>query len=1135
MECPKCGAEIDDKAMVCPNCKKVLKIVCPVCRTVNEKNICRKCGEILVTKCENCGKINLMKNQKCIKCGYSTELSALQAESNAETFAVVKIEFPNDDVVKAALGSNQLFSKFKNNLDRMINNYAQSLGVRRQIVKNKIYLLRFNKVYTFSSSANNAIQAVIELANMITRMNVKLLDKKNIALKCNFTLMKRDADKDPYDIDTGFGANMLNQDNDFSAKALDSCQVMTDEDFYDLYKDNYKLDAMDNVMVKGRMKRFFQINIKEFINLNEYLEEIKVAEEDNNFDIPVFVEDGLRAQDINAQRTMEEVHAIAEEAVYSVDLINFDEINCAFYASENVKTIDTVLEVLQDVPRGILALKGANRYQPYTLRLLSSVDELGIYQNVIPITCYDDMKYSPYSFFRELLLSVFDYTVSQKLFSTNDFSIFNGLDSHNLVRDLACLNQRDMVNLEDTRSEYFSVFMSLLKSIPDTLIYIENFEKIDSGSKFVLDLLFEHFDELNISYIISYDKDFSLHKESHFLLSRPYYTEIALLPTKFADIIAANESFYKNIETDFYFKRIAKYAAGSTLFLDYAIQYLIESEVYRVNEANALEMINAKTTMIPSSLGQLIKRRLNLMKDNKDLIKFLAMCVLTGPRIDTKTYDSLDIPDKDAIVQDLAEKGHLFIYNDSIYFPNYNLLKENVLEVIDGEDFNELAKDLFENIYVENMPSPAKAFLYEKTGETQKIIFEWEKLANLDLSMGDFASYLNCSGEIIKSLDKYASEWSDDELQKYKTTIYENIAHNMFEYNPELTRDIADKTLDDLQNSEDKQNFIDLCTKMINGAMDHGEYFYALSLTHKILSVMDKVSIDPTAPNFDMKFLLMSIIHIKILFSIGAFSDCVDVGYNVLNALDSQKLETIQSSLISQEDLKNLLLESIAYIAIADVVSLKEDIKEFLDIVNKLYNFVPKEYEIFIQLQNLIRGEQVNISENLKGNNVFSNICYHIIRAFSICKDKPEDFAREVYKAKIIAKDAYIFNLELLADALIGYSYLQLESYMKASAILYEVVKSSQAKGMNAITYVAWYIMSILNMKTERYDIAYGILKNASIKLEKTGTLSEFITLLNQVNMYKVLTFMNEPEKAAICLNQAQYIVKKYNLNFNLD
>ena len=77
MECPKCGAEIDKGALVCPNCKKVLKIICPVCKTVNTKNVCKKCGEVLVTKCAKCGKINLLKNEKCVKCGYSNEISAV--------------------------------------------------------------------------------------------------------------------------------------------------------------------------------------------------------------------------------------------------------------------------------------------------------------------------------------------------------------------------------------------------------------------------------------------------------------------------------------------------------------------------------------------------------------------------------------------------------------------------------------------------------------------------------------------------------------------------------------------------------------------------------------------------------------------------------------------------------------------------------------------------------------------------------------------------------------------------------------------------------------------------------------------------------------------------------------------------
>ena len=1135
MECPKCGAEIDKSAMVCPNCKKVLKIVCPVCRTVNEKNICKKCGEVLVVKCSNCGKINMMKNQKCIKCGHSTEISAVQAESNADTFAVVKIEFPNYDIIKTALGSNQLFTKFKANVDKMINGYAVSHNIRRQIVNNGIYILRFNKAYTMSSSANSAIEGVIALANQITRLNVKLISKKNIFLKANFTIMKRDADKDPYAIETGFQANMLNQSNDKSAKALESCQVTTDDDFEEFYSKTYKMESLDSALVDGKMKRFFEINIKEFINIDEFMKEAMAEEEEANPEVPNFVNEGMLAQDKIVERTIEEVNEIAGEDLYAVELINFDEINCAFYTTENVKVLDNIKEVLQEVPKGIMGIRGSNMYQPYTISVLSTINQMGIYQNIIPITCHDNMKYSPYSFFRELVSSIFNFTVSQKQFGTNDFSTFASFDSNNLIKDLINLKQRGMDNLEDTRQKYFEVFLSLLQSIPETLIYVENFEKIDSSSMFVLGLLFDHFEEMKISCILSYDKEFSLHKYNHFLLSRPYYTEITLIPTTFENIVEAGGDYYSNIKNDFFFKRISKYAAGSTLFIDYAIQYLIESEVYTY-ENEKIELLNAKTTMIPSSLKLMMQRRLNLMKDDENSLKLLSLCALTGPRVDSKTAASFEIEDWETLADELSKRGFLYFYNDSIYFPNYNILRENILEIYDEDKIKELANELFEKIFAEQMPAPEKATMYSVLGESKKVISEWENLANLDLSMGDFSAYLNCSGQLINALDKYKNEWDKEELATYKSTIYENIANNMFEYDPEQTREIADKTLEDLQKSQDEAgNFTDLCTKMIQGALNHGEYLYALGLTHKILTAMNDASIDPSAKNFDLKFLLMSIVHIKILFGIGAFNDCIDIGYNVFNALDNAKLDSIQYTIVAKEDLKYLITEGIAYVAISDIVTMREDVNEFLGIVNKLYNFVPKEYSIFSKLQDLVKGKDVSVSDSEKGQNYFSEIVFHIIKTFTQHKDNPKEMAKEIYKSKIAAKMGYAYPFELFADLIIGHSYSELKSYYKASSILYEVVKTSKDKGLNAVTFAAWYVLSIMNMKQGRFDIAYGMLNNSSIQMDKLGGVSDYLMLLIKFNMYKLMKCLKVDDKADICLAQANYIVKKYGLNFNTD
>lgn len=1137
MECPKCGAEINKNAMVCPNCKKVLKIVCPVCKTVNSKNTCKKCGEILVTKCSKCGKINLMKNQKCIKCGYNNEISAVLGESNTDSFAVLRIDFPNSDVVKAKLGSNQLYQKFRTNLDALIATYVQSLNVRRQIINNDVYIIRFNKDYTLSASANSAVLATIELLNIITKLNVKLLKKKGVGLKCNFTIMKRDADKNPYDIDTRFHANMVYQSASKEMKALDSFQVITDENFYDFYNGHYKMESLNSALVDGVMKRFYEMDLKEFVNIGDILRNEALKDQEANSDeieIPNFVQTALMDQEKITQDALHKEHGLSDDEIYDIEMINFEEINCSFIKTESFNVLDCVVQTLQQVPKGVLALKASAMYQPYTLKLLSAVDEMGIYDNIVPITCHDDMKYSPYSFFRELASSIFEYTISQKLFDTNDFSMFANVDKAGLMKDLIKLSQRPMQNIEDTRENYCNVFLALLQAIPNTLIYIENFEKIDSSSLFVLEQLFDHFDELNISYLVSYDKEFSLHKGAHFLLSRPYYTEVTLTPTPFEIIVGADANFYKNIMTDFYFQRIAKYACGSTLFLDYAIQYLVESGVYEYTE-DSIMMVNPKTIIIPSGLEKLIMRRINLLKDEADTIRFLTMLVLLGTRVDEKTINSLGIKDWQKIGEELANMGYLYSFNNCIYFPNYGILRKCLLEVIKPEDLGAVAEDLFRLVYEDSMPSPVKAYLYDLSGNTQKIISEWEKLANINLSMGDFSSYLNCSTEILKSLDKYASKWTDDELVKYKLSLYENVSNNMFEYDPSKTRELAEETLASLQKNHSLDKYIMLCTKMIQGAMEHGDYLYAMNLTHGVLSSLDNASIDPASPDFDLNFLLMSIIYVKILFNIGAFDDCLDIGYNVLNVLDNEKINSINYVGITQNEFKYLVAECVGYIAVVDVITMKEDVSEFLNISGKLLDFIPPSYSIFNQLQDLVYGKDVKVSENMAGQDPFSSILYHIINAFVSYKNNPEAFAQEVYKSKLIAKMSMMHTFELFTDLMIGYAYVQLKSYKKASAILYKIIKSAKAKGMNAIEHIAWYIMSILNISEGRYDIAYGVLNNSNIQMEKNGTISEYLTMLIKVNMYKVLMCTKSHDQAQICMNQASAIVQKYGLNFNLN
>ena len=134
MECPKCGSTVGENDLVCPYCKKVLKLKCPKCNMINEGKLCKRCGFIIMSKCHQCGKINPTINGKCSKCGFSTYTSAIIANSEIDEFACLTVEFPNLDDIKTVMGSNKLLEKFKNNLNAMITRYCGEVGLNREII-----------------------------------------------------------------------------------------------------------------------------------------------------------------------------------------------------------------------------------------------------------------------------------------------------------------------------------------------------------------------------------------------------------------------------------------------------------------------------------------------------------------------------------------------------------------------------------------------------------------------------------------------------------------------------------------------------------------------------------------------------------------------------------------------------------------------------------------------------------------------------------------------------------------------------------------------------------------------------------------------------------------------------------------
>ena len=406
----------------------------------------------------------------------------------------------------------------------------------------------------------------------------------------------------------------------------------------------------------------------------------------------------------------------------------------------------------------------------------------------------------------------------------------------------------------------------------------------------------------------------------------------------------------------------------------------------------------------------------------------------------------------------------------------------------------------------------------------------------VNLSLGDFNSYLNCANEILKILDKNKDEEKQEEIENYKLELYENISNNLYEYVPEKTQEIAEVTLANLEKTTNIDQIIQLCNKMIQGYMAVGDYNHSLELMHKVLSLLPGATIDPMSPDFNQYLLLMSIVHIEILFNIGAMAECIEVGYRVLSIVNKNNIDTIKPEHIKSEDFKSMIFDAVAYVSIANILQLQGNLKQFFEIVRSNFDDLPQSYDLFLSLEALVRGEIVQPqAELVNENDKFSGVMFHLINAFQNSSFDHIAFAEEVYQAKILAKASKLHQIELCCDALIGYAYVQLESYVKASAILFKIIKTANINGMMALLYLAWYLMCEMNLKQGKYNVAYGIVNNSVIQLEKNNNACEYLAILFRYALFKVFMYQGEHAKAEICIEQAKYMTSKFGIHFEFD
>lgn len=1087
---------------------------CPLCKTLNEEDVCTKCGFTIVTTCKECEKRVQTIKGKC-KCGQNTFVSALAEEANSEDYGVITLEFTNLDEIKAVFGNKKLFEKFQIVLDGMIRGFANDLGLRREKVGD-MYIIRFLKEYSFSSSAMSTMRAAIDLFDTILRLNFKFSKSKGTTVHTKMTLIKRNVETTPQQWNSGLSIKLISQ-NTREYQLLNNMQIIIDGNIQEHVAGEFSASGLNSVMVDGKMVMFYEVDLKKHATIPQ-----EPKEEEGEFS-------AASLDEINLYEEVEE-----PEDPELQGTIMFDDLKCSFLT---FKSVDMLMELeikLKSNPKRIISLRADKKLTPVISDVLKKVEELELYDRILYVPCKKINKYKPYGFFYDLVTTLYSLNPTVKSFSHQESEVLKMFDPRGLLQDLINLEPKAGAQAEASRTVIFDSFVAILNTLQKTFILIEDFDDMDETSYELIKLLLEHLRSFDIAYLVTTGKDSPLHGEMPFLLSKYDYSEFTLKTTPFSEMLSKKGEYYKNIASSFYVQKLSQLTKGSTLYLEQAIAYMKEMEVLEEKD-EVLEILHQDAVLLSPTLDELVVRRLKNLAKDKSAFRLFASLVSIGAKVGVNAINTFGIENVQEEIDKLKEKGYIHVKDNALHIYNYNLYAMALQKTLPKQFRAEFLQGLLDNVFNPDIACAEKALAYKELEEPHNEFIQWQRLALLNSTLGDVSSYLACITEFLMLLDSQVMAEDEITPSDYREEIYDTVSKILYKFTPEKTSHITAIILDSFDRSMEDLKIIELCNKLLEGCVVTGDFVSALEFANKILARLPQNAIEPSSPLYVVGYFLISLIKLEILFSLGRLDECISHGDFILKLVTPNAIPNMKPESQSTEEFKILLFNNLCFPILAKIVKLDGTLDEYFAKIQASMGELPPNFKVFSLLEELLHSPKVSLPNDIDPDtkNKFVDFAMKLVEAFGDEWDDYGGFAKTVYRAKLNARKYGFYTLEMFCDLLVGYAYQKMSKYKKAENIYNNILEVALKKESKVVVQIAWYLLSELNILQNKIPTAYSVANNAIIQLEKDPSSSVLILSLLKLSMYKILMAKDRALEADFCLNYSRAIQLKYGLKID--
>ncbi len=1118
MNCPKCKTPISEKDLICPKCKRVIRIQCHTCDNITKNTICEKCGTVLVNKCYKCGKLNSTTLENCPKCGLNINASIGLRESVIEEFAVLTIEVTNFEDIKTAFKSDKITEQFKYNLYSVIKKTASQKKLRVQFIDDT-YIIRFCKDFSFEESCKSAIDFSIYVAQTVSEINKKLFEAKGVELKVQMAVQKRDVYSKPSEYKSGLNINVVYSSSG-KGHLYNNTEVVVDSYIYQQTKLQYPFQSLSAVFVKNQMVMFFELVLHKIIQPEEETE---------------------KTIEVNQVKLPKNIDFEPEEEVDDEQLINFDSLNCTFLRAKQ-ENIATELEKIaaKNMLNPIISVRSEERLGKLALCDNDKLKEVFSDYNLIRFSCSKNNKYSAYGLMKEMLLA---YRGIDELSMLLNNDLLDAVSSDVHLLELFRMEIKEQVHPEDLRYSYYEAFTNFIASIPyKTIFVIEDFENTDEGSLEIIKYLCENKKLGNVGFLISCDIKYSLHRKIYKLMTAPNYYDIELKPSSNKRIVAEKLQVLKHIQDSFFVEKALENTKGSFFYFDTALKYLVDDEILKISEGK-YEIAKDRMIVIPKDLNELIQKRIHHLQVKPNAYEFYASLLLLGEKNEFSNIHKLGFKEDIKLVKYLEKKEFIKVVDDKeIIIKDFNIYSKNFLEICPQEKLIEISKNILESIYLdEQIPNCNKARLLEFAKLKKEAFAQWHALAMISSQSGDFCAYLNCTNKFLSLVDNVIDAETDKTVEQVKMDVYSELASMMYKYYPDKIRSFLETLLTNLEAQNDDQRIKEVANKLVQSCLMSGNYNNALEYIGKIISRTPRSSFNPADENFNLNYFLVNLVTLEIYFNLGRLNECIELGDELFKYID---LATITDNVLpegfSKKQFEEALCDAMFFVCISRIILLKPDrvdvLIDFEDRTKTRFTFFKLLYLLneFLEGKNIV--EPMNQIANSGLKDKYSQILFPLIQGLIAANYQDwNNLGNYTYNAKLVAAILNQHQLEYFADLMIGFAYQNLGNTKKAKQIYYNILDIAEEKGIKNIIYLSWILIAKAEFQDGNIDMSVGIINNSILHLEKDSDASEFFVILFKALSAEIMIYTKSNiEKAMFCAEQSFETSLKDKLNIYL-